>query len=279
MNDTKVDVFIPCLYKDFNKLKFAINGLITHFTELNDIYVTMPDKQHLEDFELLGHAVKFYNDFDILPEVDLSKCRFRPNWIFQQLLKLFQRVTTTKYVLIIDAGLVIVDKFSVFKDGKPVKFIGPYQNFQPYFNFFDKMTKGDLKRFVDKSFIADCGLFCNNIIDEIVQKYGFTKQSFIDFTLMNSTWRGDPKTGCFISEYELFGNYTEKYYQDAFIHDELRVEFNDRLQKSQHMQLWTDKEIIEKIKSIDKTKFNVLKVHSGCCATDIFYAHNERHEK
>lgn len=43
MNE-KIDAFIPCSPKDATKLKYAVQQLVKHFKDLNNIHVCVPDK-------------------------------------------------------------------------------------------------------------------------------------------------------------------------------------------------------------------------------------------
>ena len=42
-NDMKVDVFIPAVFKDLNKLTYVIDNLILHCKDIANIHVSMPD--------------------------------------------------------------------------------------------------------------------------------------------------------------------------------------------------------------------------------------------
>jgi len=265
-----VDAFIPCTYKDFNKLEFLLPSLVRYVKELKDIYLCVPDKNTIKfPEEIAGHKIFVYSDFDILPNANIDKCKFRKNWIFQQLLKLCQNVTTTEYNLVIDSDLVLVNDFPLFKDGKPIQYIGPYQNVKCYFNFFERFSCGDFGKVYPESFTADLMLPRRKFIEEMLIRYGYNVDSFVDFTLENTLYTGDEINGYFINEQELYASYVEKYHPNVYVKEKQRIIENKKFQMSQMQLAYTKEEMQKFLETVNREKYNVVKFQAGCVNTDV----------
>lgn len=270
MQNNEVDVFIPCTYKDFNKLEFLIPSLVKYVKELKNIYLCVPDKTCCRfPFEISGHRLFLYSDFEILPNADIDKCRFRKNWIFQQLLKLCQNVTTTEYNLVIDSDLILINDLPLFKEGKPIQYIGPYQNVKCYFNFFERFSRGDFGKVYPEAFTADMMMPKRAFISEMLSRYGYTIDTFVDFTLENTLYTGDEVNGYFINEQELYGSYCEKYHPDAYVKEKQKIIEVKKFQMSQMQLAYTKEEMQKFLESVDREKYNVVKFQAGCVNTDV----------
>lgn len=84
-------------------------------------------------------------------------------------------------------------------------------------NFNRKFSHNEFGRVSSCSYIADIGVWKKSIIEEMFARYGMTTSEFIDFTFKNVHYDGTQSGSCIISEYELYGNYCEKFHPDMYV--------------------------------------------------------------
>ena len=209
MDKTRIPIFIPASPKDQLKLKYCIRQAAKHIPECGDFYISVPDKTNFKDYKEDGHKVFFFDDFDLVPLKNwLAVCRFRPNWIAQQLIKLLQPVTPDKIYFCLDADCLVCKEMSLIEDGKLRLFEAPNNNDEAAFQrFIAQMSGGELAEFTTAQkcttrWIADMQLFDRNIIEEMVLRYFPSANDFVRFTISSTYWRkNDTRHSCFISEY------------------------------------------------------------------------------
>ena len=284
------DVFIPTIYKDFNKLKFTIETAITHVKGCGDFYVTLPNKADLKDIEYRGHKITFFNDSDILPGVDARKCRFRTNWIWQQLLKLCQDKTQTEYVWICDSDLMFIKDFDIFaEDGRPILHAHPNEKDDIGFSrFIAMMSKGDLlpellrpemddEEFYRTDYVADMMVFKPAIIDEMLKRYDFAdRREFCDWTLEHTFWNAGRVGSYYISEYQLYGLYVQKHHPSEYVRRDIEsFKIDQNQMMDQNVQMFPDEYIAQTLARIANDKSRewppILKLQSNCGVANVYY--------
>lgn len=214
----KIDIFIPASPKDQVKLKYCIQQAAKYIPQCGDFIVSVPDKDKFWDYEVGEHKVKFYNDFDLLPVSNwLKGCRFRPNWILQQMLKLLQPVTRDDLYFCLDADCFICRDMSLYEDGVPRAFVSANTEDEGAFHrFIAKMSGGELCSWTDCSktgtkYIADMQLFSREEIKKMVFRYFPSGNDFVHFIVDNTYWRAnDTYHSIFLSEYEMVGLWYDK---------------------------------------------------------------------
>lgn len=275
-NMDKIDVFMPTVFKDLNKVEYSIRSLVEYFPHLNNIHISMPSKGEQPNLKIGEHKIFFHNDLDVLPSVNLNECRFRPNWILQQLLKLCQNVTETKNVYIFDSDCILVKQFDAYNTEGKTKLLKRVtsNDESAYFRYMNVMSKGDLcpyitDEYAETNFIADMQIFNMEIIDEMIHRYFKTRDEFIDFTIRSAFWKRDRTTSVFISEYELYGRYVMKYHSDKVYIDNLNMTDVTKYQSTQKQQMFTKEEIENAIINAKNKGFDILKVQSSCGNIDV----------
>lgn len=275
--NNNIDAFIPCSPKDAVKLKYAIQQLVKHFKDLNNIHVCVPDKSKFWDYEVDGHQVIIHEDFEVLPVQPLVKMlRFRPNWIFQQWLKIFQQVTSD-ICLTWDADCFLTKPLSAYSDsGKLKLFVQPNENDEAAFSRFSaKATGGVLGQWTDgdkwpTKYIADMALFNRRWIEEMVLKFFPSAIDFLQFSALNTYWRAnDTRHAIFLSEYQLVGEYEWKFHQTEIETVKLQKRQIDRNQMSQQGNLWTEEEIQAEISKAEADCVEILKLQSNSPLHDV----------
>lgn len=248
------DIFIPITNKDYNKLKFLLRSIKENLTGYEGIYVTSPEG----DIVIDDPSIKYFKDRDIL-DVDPRKSKHRPGWIYQMLLKMFQRVTPNDFYLTIDSDVVFNRHMDMFtSDGRPILWMGWEQNHRPYFEFQEKML--GLGREFDHTFINDMNFFSRSVIDDMLNRFGFTVETFCDktFELITST--------CYPAEPEIYGQYVWKYFRGMYEFRQAKtLAVNPRSQN--HIQntkamVWTDEELEAEIQKMKSEDLDMFMLHS-----------------
>ena len=279
----KVDCFIPCCYKDNQKLELSIKSIVENFNEMGDVVVSMPDKGNLKDYVIDGHKVRFFNDFDVLPIPNAFRMlRFRPGWIFQQLLKLLQQKTTTPDVLVWDADCFMTKKFSAYENGKLKLLSQPNNEDDAGFErWISRCTGGELglwtrDRHCQTKYIADKSLFRTEWVYEMILRYFPDVKEFLKFTIETAFWTiYHQDCSILISEYEWYGRYLVKYHNLDVVQS---IHTRRQIDKYQFWQedtegLWKISEIEDLIAqtSLDE-KYDCLKLQTNCPTTQKKYA-------
>jgi len=199
------DVLLVSHEKDYHKLDIVLTHIKKNIVGYNQIHLIVKDKSKLN---LSFRDVVIHNENDIL-NVDFSKFKYRPNWIYQQMLKLFQKVTLNKY-LMLDSDVVVLKKICPFSENqKPIFFFRDDQNHQPYFDWMKKYF--NLDRVHNYSFISEIILFDREIINNIFADIGLIEiNDIINFFYESNT------KDAHIGEPELYGNYIKTKFKDLY---------------------------------------------------------------
>ena len=205
------DLVVLCHPKDYVKLEFCINSCLRFSNpKPDDIYIVSPDEIRSE------HIVHIYDDDAIEIKKENIKYR-RPNWIYQQFIKLCQDFTKNDHYLCVDSDLIFNRDFDLFDDEKVKFFISDRdQKHDPYFSFM-KMAY-NLERQVDFTFINDFMMFDKSICREIVPNINDFLQ------LCNDNVSDD----CLLSEFELYGNYVTKHHPELYTKQKTKTQTNGR---------------------------------------------------
>jgi hypothetical protein len=196
------DILITCHQKDFQKLSMVISSIKSNVVGFDKIHIISNGKLLSDDPQIITH-----NEKDIL-NVDLSKIKYRPNWIYQQLLKLLQTVTKQWY-LVIDADTIITRQISPIENGNAKFYFNEnFQNYEPYFNFSNKLK---VPKSEDNTFISEIMLFNRNYVKELFSMNDLnTTEDILKFIYENVDESSQ------LSEYELYGNFIEKYHPNEY---------------------------------------------------------------
>lgn len=259
----KVDVFIPCAPKDYTKMKYAILSLIKHIKEIGDIHICTPSPIQPLDID---YNIKYHLDFDVLPNINPFKWRHRPNWIYQQMIKLFQNVTATDYYFTYDIDGILIKDLSLFtKNNKPIWYSAWEQNHQPYFNFSKKIFGYD--KIYPLTFISDTCFFNKIFVKEMLEKFGYTQKSFLDksYEIIDNS--------CYISESELYGNYMMGYNPAIYEVKPLNQKLIEKFQYSALDSTFNENEINEILKYYENNEnaFDMIQLRSLCVDTKNYW--------
>lgn len=202
----------------------------------------------------IEYDYQFFLDKDILPGIDREKWAFRPNWHFQQCAKLFQKVTIGWY-LTWDCDTIALRKISFMEENKPIYYSGWEQLHEPYFEFQKEMI--GIGRVAPFTFIADMNLIYRPYINEMVNKNGYTINSFIEKSqeiITNKLYMAEP---------ELYGSYIWANHREEYLYKKLKqVPFEGRLHRGEKEFEWPEKDIEDKIDEYENGEYDTVAIHS-----------------
>jgi hypothetical protein len=235
------DLVVLCHPKDYVKLEFCISSCLKFSNPKPDgIYIVSPD-------EIRSEGITHIHDNDAISIKKENINYRRPNWIYQQLIKLCQDFTKNDHYLCVDSDLIFNRDFHLF-DGEKAKFFisDRDQKHDPYFSFM-KMAY-DLSRQVGFTFINDFMMFdkaiCRQIVPDIEQFLGLCNDNVSD--------------ECLLSEFELYGNYVTKHHPELYTFKNTKTQTNGRFAH----QPWSKEEIINLLEANVDKDIDLFTIHS-----------------
>jgi len=243
------DIFIPCAEKDQVNLDIVLEKIFKNLS-FNQIYVCSPNK--IKHRFTSDGKVNFLLDGDVFP-YDRSKISFRPNWTYQQILKMFFNKGSEDYYLSVDADVFFLKPMDWFEEGKPIWRYGEDQMHNPYFlcnqQFFG------LRRSLEHTGIGDIGFFnkkiCNNFLEYCNVE---NPEKFLDLFASRIT------PYCQFSEFETYANYVNEFYPDMYKFK--RVNFRKEGRRLDFGQCWKPGELRSLVQESEGLDFEVLQAHT-----------------
>lgn len=250
----RFDIFLACSKKDFTKLPYVAQSIKDNIKGWNDVHICSP----IPIPDEIGSRIPFsYNehlDENVLFGVNRSGWKFRPNWTFQQNLKLFQSVTSNLY-LTIDCDTIINRPLEMYLNGKPICYHGLEQIYPPYFVFNEKMI--GISREWPRTFISDMNFIYREIVDEMLDRFGYSIHEFIQKS------QSITDKDCCMAEPELYGNYVAKYWPYLYSHKELiQAPFKGKCISSIDETPWSIECIETMIEEMKQFPYDTFSIHS-----------------
>jgi hypothetical protein len=250
------DVILPCAPKDVKKLPFVIESLQEHLVDKNNIIIVTPKAITPV---ISDSKIQYTTDKEVL-NIDPFVFNFRPNWIYQQCIKLFQNITSTDYYLTFDVDGVLNKKMNMFEDGHPIWYYGWRQNNLPYFLFNWYMF--NLEKVSNHTFIGDMCFFNKTIIKEFLDNCNLTVDEFIKRSAKIISLPAH------LSESELYGSYVSKYHPDLYKFKPLKQFHYGKSLSTNSPDGWDKDEIKNLIGKYKNSDYDIIQMHSWVCATE-----------
>lgn len=272
-----MDCIIPASYKDLNKVKISIQNLIKHCKDVDDIYVITPNPDDFSPHEIHDHKVKVFSDFEVVPWMKplMNLIRFRPGWLLQQFLKLFQNITRSDLYYVLDADCIPVNDFQLLKDGKPVLWSKPNcRDESAFLRMISRISGGELadwntNEYGQTWYIADMAVFSKNLIQEFVDRYFHGSKEEACFQIVSSTyWNHSRTTSLLFSEYEIMGRYVKKFHLADFVQTRCDMLQIDKNQMTQNKWSFTEDEIAELCLKAHSEGKTFCKLQQNCPVDD-----------
>lgn len=211
---TKYDVVIKSAEKDYFKLNLVVDSIQYLNPQPSKIYILSKDGYSPKgtDYESIIQPVM---DSDVVPFIDRSKLRHRPNWNWINLVSLFQDFTEQDFYFDIQSDNFFLKEIDLFDpSGKPKIFrstVNPLNvnGWEPYFNFsrsvfnLPKMSQGF-------SYIIEFLMYNKNMCKKLWEEYS-------SFDEMMKTIYLNIDDNSYPADQEIFGNLVEKYFKDQYI--------------------------------------------------------------
>jgi len=237
----KYDLVIPCAQKDYVKLSYCIDACKRFLNpQPENIYVVAKDLVRLPGVNFVQESLIFpfkYNDIDYR----------RPQWIYQQMVKLCQDFTVNDNYFCVDADVMFTKPLDLFEGDQYVFFLTVPQHHQPYFTFMEQVF--GLTKQVDHSFIADFTMFNKQYCREIIP----SAEGFLD--QINACVSDE----CLVGEPEIYGNHLAKNHPGCYVTKQLKV-----LQDGKHLPALYDHTEIEYMLNFfgNRGEYDAIMLHS-----------------
>lgn len=200
-----VDLFIPCAPKDYIKLPFVLASVDRYLPDITAAHVVV--RERINSIQGFRFPVNYYLDRDVL-DFDYTRFKFRPTWIYQQFLKLFQNVTDDWY-LVMDADRFINKPLPLFDGEQPIMYLRDRDEFNAaYFNYSQQMI--GVGKVYPRSFLSECTLYSRSLIEDMLVNADYTPREWLD----KSAEIIDVL--CCPADAELYGSYVHDRYPDLY---------------------------------------------------------------
>ena len=242
-----VDLVLPAAVKDYSKLPRVIES-VRRYTEVETIHIIAPEPEGIRNTwpKVVVHA-----DADVLP-YDREELPFRPSWVFQQILKVFQDVTENDWFLVMDADIFAARPIPLWTEkGKPILYLGRDQRHGPYFSFNERIL--GFGKVHPWSFLSECTLYNKGLVREMLAHCGLTRDEFWERLLEITT------VVCCPADAELYGSYVTHEHPDLYEIRHLNATLGGR-----YGSLWSDEEIEAEIKRVQAScgGVHLISLHS-----------------
>lgn len=246
------DIVLVSHEKDFNNIKFIVEYSNRNLN-FDSIHLILSERKEYNDIELLrtitNKPIYVHKESDVL-KIDKSRISYRPNWMYQMMLKIFQNVTKNDNFLIIECDCLILKNIEFFDGPKTNFFLCRDQNHDPYFKFNSLFGFG---REHNHSFISEFMMYDKKIVKDFLERANCKSvEDFLEILYNNVN------SECYPADYELYGNFCVKYHKDMFNLKHLNYNFYGRDSKTK--PYWDDSEINNLVnQNIDK---DVISFHT-----------------
>jgi len=252
----KYDIFLVAAPKDYNKIPYCLDGIKANMHGFENVYLCTPEVLPQKIVATIHHPVHYRTDMQVLPATP-SRWRYRPNWVYQQFIKLFQQVTKNDWYFVVDVDTIINKPLPVWEyhyPYYPIWYVSWEQNNLPYYEFNQKMF--GYGRVYKHSFLADMGFYRRSYVDEMLSRFKYTRDSFISksYKIIDNK--------CYPSEADIYMSYIVKHVAGVYMILELRNKCDAKEGNNPMEQLWSKADIEAHIAKMKKTDYDTFAIHS-----------------
>jgi hypothetical protein len=152
--------------------------------------------------------VTYVPDHEAL-DVDVSRLRYRPTWVRQQLIKLCQEFTASDRYLVVDSDVFFNRPLGFTDEGRTVLYTYNWNYHPPYFRFLERVLGG--KKVAAECLICEAMVFEKAKVSAILARAGLDRRRFVERCY------GGVDEACYPSEYEAYGHRCLALYPDEFV--------------------------------------------------------------
>jgi len=214
MNNFKYDITMKSHEKDYYKMPLTINSLKYLNPQPERIYIITPDGFAPKDNDYQNIIIPI-KDEDAIPKIDKGQLRYRPNWVWANIMSFTQDITENDFYLDVQADTFFLKEINLLSDdGRPKLFktqSNPNNNYNQDHSFFkfSKAMFGIEKITLGESYIIDYTMYNKTIGKEICSSIG-TVDEMIKLLYLIVDDAHFPADG------EIFGNYIEKNHENMY---------------------------------------------------------------
>jgi len=243
-----VDMVIPVAPKDLSKLPYVIES-VRKYVDVCKIYIITPNPDAIKQ---QWSNMVVHSDAEVLP-YDRYEIQYRPNWVFQQMLKVFQNVTYNDWFLVMDADIIVNQCLPLWTDArKPILYLGRDQAHGPYFGFNEQVL--GFGKVYPWSFLSEFTLYSKSLVREMLQFCGLTLDEFWEKLVHITT------AVCCPADSELYGSYIVHEHPGLYDVQHLVSVLGGRY----NSHIWLDDEIKKEIQGSQSRnpKAHLISLHS-----------------
>jgi len=246
------DILVLAAPKDHLMLPVALKAIARNLEGYDDIYLCTPSPFDVSALPVTVHPLL---DMDVL-DAEPRRWRYRPNWIYQQFVKLFQEATPNDLYLVVDADVVINAPLPLFEGTTPIWWTGVEQCHAPYFRFSVEML--GVGRAYGHTFISDMFFFSRSMVRDMLRSGGYSVRSFIEksYAVVSED--------CYVSEAEMYMNYVCSRHPEAYVIRELRTTYLARTSDDPSASAWSAAEIAGAVEELRGGDYQTFSLHSWC---------------
>ena len=210
-DQTKVDIVIPTISKDFDVLELMLKSTNNIMHEIDNIFIVSDSTEviidfckrfnciHIEQTEVLNYTP---SKIDYFP-----KSQDRRGWLYQQILKLnSDKFTKNENFIILDSDTIFNRPIKFFEDSKTILYYG-IEWHQPYFKSIKKLL--GLNPAYPFSFVIHNMVFNKNILSDFKNEIQTLHKKDWDEAIYDIIDKNETSS---FSEYETYATYCIKKY-------------------------------------------------------------------
>ncbi len=249
------DVFLVAAPKDYSKIEFCIGAIVEHIKGYENIFLCTPKPLPQEIVKTLHYPIHYRTDLAVL-QATPRLWKYRPNWVYQQFIKLFQNETINDWYLVVDIDTIINKPLPLWDEKRirPIWYVGWEQNNRPYYAFTNAMM--GFGRVYNHTFLADMGFYSKTIVREMLKKFQYTPATFLrkSYKVISEV--------CYPSEADLYMGYCTKFLVDYYEIRHLHTKLDAREGTNPLVQLWDRDEIQSHIAQHKGGQYDTFSMHS-----------------
>lgn len=211
--NTSYDVVIKSHEKDYHKLALVVDSLQYLQPEPDGIYILTQDG-FLPSGTPYDHKLVSVRDNEVLPAIDRTRLRHRPNWNWINLVSLTQSFTKNDLYLDVQSDNFFVRPISLFDESGRPRIFQSTENpvncmgHKPYFNYSEAMF-GLGKVSNGYSYIIEFMMYDRKLLREFFSQFGSIEEILEkSYSCVNNE--------CYPADQELYGNMLEKHFPNMY---------------------------------------------------------------
>jgi len=216
------DIVIVSHNKDFNKIKYVVEYAEKNLTDFESYHLILANSisfTELDEVKSKTNKPIFVHDENDVLKLDFNRVCWRPNWIYQILLKMFQNVTDNDNFLILESDGIINKKLSFFENDKTKLYLGRDAYWEPYFVFNNLLNIPNRYPFC---LISEVMMYDKKMIKKLLEHCNCeTVYDFIDNFIYKNL-----NGACYPADYELYGNFLYNFYPNDIVFEHFNYSLN-----------------------------------------------------